>query len=127
MSRFGNFIGWLIFFAMQAAFDTFVIWGLVTYGETGTFVSDKATIILIAVPTIIVINIILMIPTGILFAGIFKKKEEKKKFKMPEKVSGWFKKEVKEDDIEKWFKENITEEKIEQWFKDKFKTEDSAE
>jgi hypothetical protein len=44
---------------------------------------------------------------------------------MPSKVSGWFKKEPKEEDIEKWFKDNITEEKIEQWFKDKFKVDDS--
>ncbi|NHK31167.1 MAG: hypothetical protein FK730_07430 [Asgard group archaeon] len=126
MSRFGKFIGWLIFFAMQAAYDTFVIWGLVNFGDTG-FVSEKATVILIAVPTILVINVLLMIPAGIFFSGIFKKKEEKKGFGIPDKVSGWFKKETKEEDIEKWFKENITEEKIEQWFKDKFGAKDSLE
>jgi hypothetical protein len=125
MSRFGKFIGWLFFFAMQAAYDTFVIRGLVNFGTTGS-VSEKTTAILIAVPTLIVINILLMIPAGIFFSGIFKK-EEKKEFKMPDKISGWFKKDVKEDDIEKWFKENITEEKIEQWFKDKFGTKDTLE
>ncbi|NHJ85854.1 MAG: hypothetical protein FK734_10360 [Asgard group archaeon] len=118
--RFGKFIGWLFFFAMQAAFDTFVIWGLVTYGESGTFISDKTTIILIAVPTIIVINILLAIPGMIFSAGMFKKKDEEKKFKMPDKVSSWFRKEdTKEEDIERWFKENITEEKIAKWFKEK--------
>lgn len=126
MSRISKFFGWLIFFAMQAAFDTFVIWGLVTYGEAGTFVSDKVTIILIAVPTIIIINILLSLPATIFSVGIFKKKE-KKEFKIQDKVSGWFKKEVKEEDIEKWFKENITEEKVAKWFKDKFDAEDISE
>ncbi|NHJ47503.1 MAG: hypothetical protein FK733_06935 [Asgard group archaeon] len=125
MSRFGKFIGWLFFFAMQAAFDTFVIWGLVRFGDGG-FVSEKTTVILIAVPTLIVVNVLLMIPAMIFSAGIFKK-EEKKGFRMPGKVSGWFQKETKEEDIEKWFKDNITEEKIEQWFKDKFGTKDTLE
>ena len=120
LSRIGNFFGWLIFFGMQAAFDTFVIWGLATYGETGSFVSDKTTIILIAVPTIIIVNLLLMIPAILFSTGIFKKKEEKKEFKFQEKVSGFFKKDTKEEDFEKWFKENITEEKIETWFKEKF-------
>ena len=125
MSRIGKFIGWLFFFALQAAYDTFVIWGLVNFGNGG-FVSEKTTAILIAVPTLIVINVLLMIPATIFWYGIFKKKEEKE-FKVKDRVSGWFKKEVKEEDIEKWFKENITEEKIEQWFKDKFKIEDSSQ
>jgi len=118
MNRIAKFLGWLFFFAMQAAYDTFVIWGLVTYGKAGTFVSDKVTVILIAVPTIIAINILLMIPAGIFSAGIFKKKEETM-FKRQFKPSKWFKKEPKEEDIEKWFKENITEEKIAKWLREK--------
>lgn len=124
MNRFSKFIGWLFFFALQATFDTFLIWGLVTYDEVGTFVSDKTTVILLAVPTLIAVNLLLMIPAMIFSSGMFKKKEERK-FPMKDRMSGWFKgeqkkTEFKEEDIEKWFKENITEEKISQWFKDKF-------
>ncbi|HUT79774.1 MAG TPA: hypothetical protein VMZ29_01120 [Candidatus Bathyarchaeia archaeon] len=124
MNRISKFIGWLFFFAMQAAFDTFVIWGLVTYNLADTFVSDKTTIILIAVPTLIVVNIVLMIPAAIFSSGIFKKKERKPDFGMGRRFSGLFQKERKEEDVERWFKENITEEKIERWFKEKFNKEE---
>lgn len=135
MSRFGKFIGWLFFFAAQAAYDTFVIWGFVNWKNDGPVVSNLATILLIAIPTMIVINLILGIPAMIFSAQTSKKDEEKKGFKMPSKVKNWFKdddakdvvvkEDIKEENIEKWFKENLTEEKVEKWFKDKFgKTEE---
>ncbi|MHA1630998.1 MAG: hypothetical protein ACTSXO_02020 [Candidatus Heimdallarchaeota archaeon] len=119
MNRIAKFLGWLFFFALQAAFDTFVIWGLVTYGQAGTFVSDKTTVILIAVPTIIVVNILLMIPAGLFSVGMFKREKERRGFPAEGKFSRWFKKEAKEEDFEKWFKEHITEEKIVKWLEEK--------
>ena len=135
MGKFGKFIGWLFFFAMQAAYDTFVIWGFVNWKNNGPVVSNLATILLIAIPTVIVINLIVGIPAMIFSNQMFKKDKDKKDFKMPSKVKNWFKdddakdidakdvvvkEDVKEEDIEKWFKENLTEEKVEKWFKDKF-------
>ncbi|MFW9924155.1 MAG: hypothetical protein ACFFDW_12800 [Candidatus Thorarchaeota archaeon] len=124
MSRFGNFIGWLFFFAMQAAYDTFVIWGLATYGVADSFVSDTTTLILLAVPTLLVINAILMIPVAIFGFSIFKKKETKPEYGLGKRFSGMFQKDRNEEDIERWFKENITEEKVERWFKEKFNKEE---
>ncbi|MHA1126306.1 MAG: hypothetical protein ACTSO7_12245, partial [Candidatus Heimdallarchaeota archaeon] len=116
------------------AFNLFIIWGLVVWDDAGHWLTNKVVVILVAVPTLLVFNIVLMIIGFISLAALGSKKEEEKKgFKMPSKVSNWFKgdkkeivakEDVKEEDIEKWFKDNLTEEKVEKWFKDKFgKTE----
>ncbi len=116
MNRLSKFIGFLFLFAIQGAYDTFVIWGLVTWGDAASLVSDKTTIILLATPTLLVFNIILGILVLISLSQVSKKEkeeEEKKEFKMPDTIIKWFQKEEEKkeevdfkipDSVVKWFK-----------------------
>ena len=126
MSRFGKFIGWLITLAMIAAYDTFVIWGLATWNNPG-LVGNWQTVILLAVPIFVAVNLLFMIPLAIFSFGMGKK-EERKGFKIRDRAAGWFKGgEPKEEKMEQWFKDNLTEEKIGSWIKENLTEEKIAE
>ncbi|MHA1354600.1 MAG: hypothetical protein ACTSR1_05450 [Candidatus Heimdallarchaeota archaeon] len=126
--RIFGFFSFLFFFAIQVAYNLFVIWGLVRWDDAH-WITSKTTAILIAVPTLLVFNIILGIIVMIASASAGKKKEEeKKKFPFADKIGKAFKDEKKEEkDLENkignWFKENFKdekafEEKIGKWFKE---------
>jgi len=115
-----KFITYLILLGIQVAYNLFVIWGLVLWNHSDPWITHRTTIILIVLPTLIVFNIVLSIIVFISFISISgkKKDEEKKGFKMPDKVTQWFKGETKEeeefkipDKVIQWFKEQAKEEK----------------
>jgi len=128
-------ISYLIILSIQVAYNLFVIWGLVIWNSIDPWISNLTTTLLIAIPTLIVFNVVLMVLVTISFFSIFgkQKEEEKKGFKMPDKVTQWFKGETKEgkdseipDKITQWFKglekedkDSEIPDKITQWFKGK--------
>ncbi|MGC9779528.1 MAG: hypothetical protein HZR80_09835 [Candidatus Heimdallarchaeota archaeon] len=136
--KLSKFISYLILLGIQVAYNLFVILGLHIWDFSNPWISHRTTIILLALPTIIVFNVVSMIIVGISFFSLVKKEEEEKKgFKMPDKVTQWFKGEAKEekdieipDKVTQWFKDLAKEEKdikmpdkVTQWFKDLAKEE----
>ncbi|NPE09420.1 MAG: hypothetical protein GNW80_14130 [Asgard group archaeon] len=115
--KISKFISYLIVLGIQVAYNLFVIWGLHMWDFASPWISHRTTIILLALPTMIVFNIVLMIFVAIAFFSLVKKEEEKKGFKVPDKVTSWFKGESKE---EKEFKipEKIISEIKKEWDKE---------
>jgi uncharacterized membrane protein YraQ (UPF0718 family) len=101
LKKISQLIGYLIVLGMQVAYNLFVIWGIHMYDFGTPWISNKTTIIVLSLPTMIAFNIIFFIITAIAFGVLVskdKKKEEKKGFeKVPDKIKDWFKGEAKED------------------------------
>jgi len=113
-----KFISYLIALGISVSYNLFTIWGLVMWYDATPWISNRTTIILLAFPTLLVLNIIFLIIVSISFFNLFKKKEEKKEFKIPDKVTQWFKGEAKEDEefkipakVIKWIKEEAAKDK----------------
>ena len=119
--KISQLIGYLIVLGMQVAYNLFVIWGLHMWDFASPWISNRTTVILLSLPTIITFNVLFLVLTGIAFAILVskdKKEEEKKGFeKVPDKVKNWFKGESKE---EKDFKipEKIINEIKKEWDKE---------
>ena len=74
--RISGFFGRLIVFSAFSAWFVFVIWGMKTWGDTNAFVSEKNTIILLALPVIVGMFILFIV---VLFIGAITSKREQKK------------------------------------------------
>lgn len=118
LKKISKFISYLIVLGMQVAYNLFVIWGLHMWDFANPWISHRTTIILLSLPTIIVFNVVFMIIVAIAFFSLVKKDEEKKGFKVPDKVTSWFKGESKEDEefkipdkVIKWIKEEAAKAK----------------
>ncbi|TET27913.1 MAG: hypothetical protein E3J70_10905 [Candidatus Heimdallarchaeota archaeon] len=117
--KISKFISYLFVLGIQVAYNLFVIWGLHMWDFASPWISHRTTIILLALPTLIVFNTVLMVIVGIAFFSLVKKEEEKKGFKVPDKVSQWFKGEDKED------KEFKIPDKVVKWFKEEMKKDEA--
>ncbi|MCK5183805.1 MAG: hypothetical protein KAQ95_05825 [Candidatus Heimdallarchaeota archaeon] len=112
-----KFISYLIVLAMSVSYNLFTIWGLVQWKNASPWIANRTTVILLTLPTLLVINVIFLIIVSISFFNLVKKEEKKKEFKIPDKVTSWFKGESKE---EKEFKipEKIISEIKKEWDKE---------
>jgi hypothetical protein len=126
LKKISQLIGYLIVLGMQVAYNLFLIWGLHMYDFASPWITNKATIILLSLPTIISFNILFLILTGIAFGILVskdKKKEEKKGFeKVPDKIKDWFKGEAKEEE-EFTIPQKIINEIKKEWEKEQAKKE----
>lgn len=116
--KISKFISYLIVLGISVSYNLFTIWGLVQWYDTARWIPQRTTLILLVFPTLLVINIIFLIIVSISFFNLVKKDEKKKEFKIPDKVTSWFKGESKEDEefkipdkVIKWIKEEAAKAK----------------
>lgn len=119
LKKISKFISYLIVLGMSVSYNLFTIWGLVQWKNASPWITNRTTVILLTIPTLLVINVIFLIIVSISFFNLVKKEEEKKGFKVPDKVSQWFKGEEKED------KEFKIPDKVVKWFKDEMKKDEA--
>jgi len=78
--KFKNVIAYLLAFLIFAAYNVFVIWGLVDWGSSQQFITEKVTAILLSLPvlifTILVFLFLLILPFIIMSSKKKKKKAE---------------------------------------------------
>lgn len=103
---------------MSVSYNLFTIWGLVQWKNASPWITNRTTVILLTIPTLLVINVIFLVIVSISFFNLVKKDEKKKEFKIPDKVTSWFKGESKEDEefkipdkVIKWIKEEAAKAK----------------
>ena len=86
----GNKIGKLIFrlliFGSFVCWFVFSIWGIAKWGDLTSFVSEKTTILLLTIPTIIGMFVIFIIVS--IIGGVSKKKKVKKGFSFSKDKDG---------------------------------------
>lgn len=99
--KISKFISYLIVLGISVSYNLFTIWGLVQWYDTTRWIPQRTTLILLVFPTLLVINIIFLIIISISFFNLVKKDEKKKEFKIPDKVTSWFKGEAKEEKDDK--------------------------
>ena len=125
LKKISKFIGYLIALAISVSYNLFTIWGLVQWNNASPWITNRATICLLTFPTLLVLNVIFLIVVSISFFNLVSKEEKKKDFKVPDKVSSWFKGEKKEEEFT--IPETIINEIRKEWKKEMAKQEKAKE
>ena len=117
-------ISYLIVLGISVSYNLFTIWGLVIWYDADPWISNRVTLILLIVPTLLVLNVIFLVIVAISFFSLFKKEAEKEESKFSDKISKWFKDKTQKepekeefkipDEVVNWIKNQIKKSELEE-------------